>query len=539
MIVQDDSLITIRLLGRFAVVAPDGTDISPKSAKAQGLIALLAASADKTRSRPWLQDHLWSDRGRDQGAASLRQALSEVRRALGLYGAVMTADRRSVALHATQVAVDTDAPDGVPGAEFLEGLDVRDPEFEDWLRLERMRFAGRTGSAPARADAAGPAAAVARRRLVVQVQRDDAGLEGLFAGMVLDCLTRSLQEQMSVDIVPKDTHRAAVDAIVLSARGFFAGKRAGVRLGVEGGAVGRALWSGTRIVPMTGAPPVEHDDIQRLVNEALDGLSEALLAEARFSRSQMDAGMMGRLAVRRIFSMQPLLLAEAETLLTSADQCDPRGIYLAWRAMLRVTRLVERHDGSDAGIADEAHDLAMRAVAIEPLNSMVLAVAANTMLLIRGDAHAGLEYASRATRANPANPFAWDALSTAAMAAGAVEDAHRHTAKVQRLAANSPFKHWFDMGRCLSATRTGRLDEAIRLAETSAAVAPDFRPPLRYLTALYALNGDEGRATRALRRLEALEPDFSFDRMARDPDYPVAALRDSKLLGAGIAARIG
>ena len=64
-------------------------------------------------------------------------------------------------------------------------------------------------------------------------------------------------------------------------------------------------------------------------------------------------------------------------------------------------------------------------------------------------------------------------------------------------------------------------------------MAPSFRPPLRYLTALNGANGQHEAAITYAARLRELEPDFSFERLLSDSAYPVAALRRSGLLTSG------
>src|SRR5438874_766937 len=64
--------LRIALIGAFRVLAPDGEDLTPRGRKARALLAILALTPTRRRSRPALQDKLWSDRGPEQGAASLR-----------------------------------------------------------------------------------------------------------------------------------------------------------------------------------------------------------------------------------------------------------------------------------------------------------------------------------------------------------------------------------------------------------------------------------------------------------------------------------
>ena len=170
------------------------------------------------------------------------------------------------------------------------------------------------------------------------------------------------------------------------------------------------------------------------------------------------------------------------------------------------------------------------AMEMEPLNSMVLAAIANTRLVLDQDVSSCNELARRSVGLNPSNPLAWDSLSTAKLYAGEINEAHALAVRAQKISSGSPFGFWWDFGRCLTAALTGRGGEALKLAEAAHALSPDFRPPLRYLTALYAAEDRPEAATRMANKLKKLEPDFSFDRMANDREYPISPLRWSGLL---------
>ena len=89
----------ISVIGAFRVLARDGEDLTPRGRKARALLAILALTPTRRRSRPALQDKLWSDRGPEQGADSLRQTLTEIRRAFGeRYRSCLITDMRGVGL---------------------------------------------------------------------------------------------------------------------------------------------------------------------------------------------------------------------------------------------------------------------------------------------------------------------------------------------------------------------------------------------------------------------------------------------------------
>src|SRR5260221_32024 len=140
-------MLTLRLIGPLQVIGADGQDLTPKGKKARGLLALLALAPGHRRPRAWLQDKLWSDRGSEQGAGSLRQTLTEIRRALGSMSGCLIADRTMVGLddrHVTIAGAQSETSNGTATPtnelELFEGLDIADPEFEDWLRDQRQKF---------------------------------------------------------------------------------------------------------------------------------------------------------------------------------------------------------------------------------------------------------------------------------------------------------------------------------------------------------------------------------------------------------------
>ena len=140
-------------------LAHDGQDLTPLGRKARALLAILALTPARRRSRPALQDKLWSDRGAEQGAASLRQTLTEIRKALGeRYRDCLVSDLHGIGFAAGRVTVDLDDVDVselarlVEPPQLLEDIDVADEEFEDWLRNQRAAFGRRIAASRAAPD---------------------------------------------------------------------------------------------------------------------------------------------------------------------------------------------------------------------------------------------------------------------------------------------------------------------------------------------------------------------------------------------------
>lgn len=148
--------VTVKLLGGFEVRVGSGPALSFPTRKAKALLAYLAACPGKSHARSDLATLLWGDSGDEHARASLRQALTYLRNALTSTGCeVLVVQGDLVAVDSAAVQVDVClleslVAEGTPEAlehattlysgEFLEGFDIREPDFEDWLRDERAHL---------------------------------------------------------------------------------------------------------------------------------------------------------------------------------------------------------------------------------------------------------------------------------------------------------------------------------------------------------------------------------------------------------------
>lgn len=154
--VTDEPLLRIRLLGGFAATAVDGRRISFPTRKSEALLAYLAAAGSAPVPRNRIAGLLWGGRGEEQARASLRQELSNLKKALGAGRAdLIVADRISLWLRSRLVDVDVAAFEkaaaqgsrlapadaaALYGGDFLAGLEVQAPEFDEWATTERARL---------------------------------------------------------------------------------------------------------------------------------------------------------------------------------------------------------------------------------------------------------------------------------------------------------------------------------------------------------------------------------------------------------------
>ncbi len=145
----------IRLLGGFAVER-DGAPITLPTRKAAALLAILAMPPGTLITRERLADLLWSRSAEAQARGSLRQAVAQLRKALGdesgtLIEAVGPGLRlASAAVEVDAVTLERALTAGSPAdlelaerlyrGEFLAGLAIEEAPFEDWRATEAERL---------------------------------------------------------------------------------------------------------------------------------------------------------------------------------------------------------------------------------------------------------------------------------------------------------------------------------------------------------------------------------------------------------------
>lgn len=527
------------LLGRFRLECPSGNDVTPRSAKMQAMLAMIAVAPDYARSRVWLQNRLWSDRGTAQAAASLRQDLSELRKSFGPAAElVFRTDRNSVQLSRDNLFIDVLDGEKVEDrdVEFLEGLRVRDPEFRKWLVEQRIQRGTSATTQPPELPT--KMDAPHRSSVLLRVQgASKAG--GALAVQFLDTVAQGLSERTSLDIHFSESDASAAGIALFAEYLPFNGAD-GLQVRLKDRRLGHAMWSHSSPISEPGTPHDFDDNeiLLALANEAAERLAFDFLDRWRQGQAPLDATVACQLAIGKLFTFDTAQQDEADKLFELAYKTNPRGVYLAWRVMLRVIRVIELHDDAAAETMEEAAEFSQKALVWEPRNSMVLAAAANAAMLIDNDMIAARELADRAIAANAANPFAWDCQSIWNLLAGQFERARTMQLKARAISSDPRCKHWWDMGCALTATVTGRFDEARHFAECASALAPNFRPPLRYLTALYANEDREEDAFDVMNRLQKIEIDFSVLRMVDDPSYPAAALKRSSLANRELARRL-
>lgn len=147
--------LEIDLLGAFRLRV-GGQPVELAGRRERALLAYLALPPGRSHPRDKLAGLLWSERGEKQARDSLKQAVLKLRKALGdAQPAPLPSDREFVTLEPKAVSLDAarfeqliteGTPDSLARAsalyrgELLEGLELGESAFQEWLLIERRRL---------------------------------------------------------------------------------------------------------------------------------------------------------------------------------------------------------------------------------------------------------------------------------------------------------------------------------------------------------------------------------------------------------------
>lgn len=573
------------LLGSFALTDLAGTSLAPKSQKAQALLAMLALSRRGSRSRVWLRDKLWSDRSEEQASASLRQALLEIRKSLGSARELVQADKLSVWLDLERVELDIHRATALEGEyeQLLEGIDVRDPEFEEWLRLERQNCQTRLqrdrdalegqyyerrpiSRSPSEPSPLGRSRRSGADLLIREVREDpklfDAepsravlmrlqppqviglGDKGRIVALQLqDLLTRSLHETLGIGVAdlsfaafsPSETGADPSPAKLLPIT-------ARMRLTFEGDAVlaqavvrrrsdGAHIWSGEQLAHRFTVRCGSMSELHPIITQIVDQVGQYLLSPWVEDPACAGADLVH--AIDSIFRLSRSNLERAERLLDRSIRQSPSGGAYAWQAFIRTFQVGQRFSIADTRITEEARDLSRKALELDPTNPVSLALVGHVHSFLFADYDRASHLFEKAIHLNPAQPLGWDLYAMLHCFTGHPAKAVAISRWVSQLVTHSRYKYYFDTTRCVSAALAGDYAAAIAAGEEALMERPQFNSVLRYLAASHAHANHSDEAHKYLMRLQAIEPDLSVSAL-RESRYPLLGTEGGQLLIDGL-----
>lgn len=579
------------LFGPLAIFGPGGENLTPRGQKSKAILALLAVSDRGIRSRSWICDKLWSDRAPEQAYASLRQALVEIRKSLGGYCAdLLTIDKFNIELHRAKITIDvaqlrenlTSGVIRLDGSttlrsDFLEGIDVRDAEFEEWLSVERSHWAdalddfdyqepvGPTSDSGSQAaldmqepeakpEPIVPAIAI----MPPTIMSADTGARQL-ASVLTNVFVQLVQDHEQVEILD---FRSSADASTVEQNLYGHGtarigllhfcvriSRSGRRLRAELALVevvsGRIEWMTTIDSDDNRVEPARNPHVLSQLNFATDSAIKSV--QNTLARSNVQPAKMANLLILRsidkIFDIDQQRLVDAESDIKASLELLKSPQAYAWLAFISTFRMGQNYSDFGKDQLEQLEFLARKALELDPNNSLSNALCAHVFSYGLRNYGAATDLFVRSLKLNPNRALTWDLFSVLHAYIGKPEVGLKCAEWARNIGQFSPLSFYFDTSCCITASLAGHHEAAVRYGQKAIDCRPAYNPALRFMLSSYGHLGDQPNAEGCKRKLLSIEPDFAISSYLEAP-YPSihSDQRDDFLRGlelAGVPASPG
>ena len=538
--------LEISLFGACIVRSAGQPAYEITGAKHRALFALLATAPFGRRTRSFLQDTLWGTSCFDSGRQSLRRALSDIK-------SVMGADfERLLRVNNSEIALDLPAVHfiGRPGGgEFLEGLDIRDSDFNDWLRGIRQSpeqlFALYSASSQPPPKSILPAIAVLPFRLV-QGAGEHAILGDWLAEEVCRSLSRSGLLAVISHLSARELGATRIDLTqvraALGVEYFVAGslrvsdQQATLDADCIDATSGRILWTRQftgRLADFMGLESAPVTEVVRAIGQTI--ASEAVQhTHGRALGSLQDH----HLLVAGVGLMHQLKLssfARSRELIEEAIRRAPRAAEAhAWLAEWYVMSVFNGWTTDRAQDTQLAQDCTARALDIEGENSFCLTIdgVVNNNLLLRMDT--AEQRFDAALARNPNEAMAWLLSGVLYAYRDDGVEAVRRVDTALRRSPMDPFSYFFSSLAATANFVSGNYARALELANASLGKNDRHLSTLRVkIAALHYLDrAEDARAAAAV--LMQKQPDFSVAGYLNN--HPAAAFGSARAVSAALQA---
>ena len=539
-------LLQINLFGACMVraSAPGGYEIN--GSKHRAMFALLATAPFGRRTRSYLQNLLWGTSCHDGGRQSLRTALSIVKATMGGdYDKLFKVNNTEISLDLAQIEFV-----GHPDAgEFLEGIDIRDDEFNHWLQSVRQTpepfFALLTGAEAKGTPSVVPSIAVLPFRLV-----QGADTHSVLGDWIAEEVCRSLSRSHLLSVISHLSAReiASTRVELTKVRRLLgvdfcvtgslrvSGDRAVLDADCLDAASGRILWTRQFSSPVSAFLAADSPAIAEIVRAIGQAIATDALAHAQ-GRS-LSALSDHQLLIAGIGMMHQLKLssfARSRDLIEEVIRRAPRAPEAhAWLAEWYIMSIFNGWTSNALRDTGAALDCTARALDIDPENTFALTIdgAVNNNLLMRMDT--AQERYDAALERNPNESMAWLLSGVLSAYRDDGQNAVARTEKAMRLSPIDPFGYFFDSLAASAQLSAENWPRALELAERSMVRNDRHLSTLRTrICALHYLGrADEARtaATDLLRRA----PEFTVSGYRRS--HPAANFKFGRNVTSALAA---
>ncbi len=515
-------LLTINLFGACLVESAQPGAFAITGTKHRGLFALLATAPFGRRTRAFLQDTLWGTTCYDTGRQSLRRALADIKQLMGdAYGEVLTGNNTDLELDLSKVQFLGHVGSGA----FLEGLDIRERRFADWvagIRANPGQLAGLFSQGSTPFSPVLPVICVLPFRAMSR-EPLDAVMGDWLAEEIGRSLSRSRLLAVISHLSSRELATRAVDLTsvrsLLRADYCLTGtlRRSGGEMILDADFLdtrtGRILWT------RQFAGPAE-----RFMEEAMEGVAAVVTAVGAAIAEETLTRIRG--VVPAAIEDHRLLIAGVALMHRSTLRDFARSRELLEEAARRAPYAAEIHawlgkwcvlcvfNGWSTDVASEtarAADSTARALDISPDNAFCLTIDGFVQMNLLHRLDLARRRYDAALGQNPSSALSWllkGVLHAFRDEGGpAVEAAER----TRRLSPLDPFGYFYDGLNASAYLATGDYAKSLELAERSLSVNDRHLSSLRAkIIALHNLDRRD-EALRAGQEMMRRQPDFTID----------------------------
>ena len=533
-------ILHIHVIGPMRLTDAAGHKIVIRGRKTMALLALVALAPQMQRSRAWLRDKLWSGSDEMRSATSLRQSLFELRRDLGtIANQVLDISGNLVALRpglvwVDQVELGRDAAlfrklNLSEDSDLLEGFDINDPEFEDWLQSARMNWADQAEhlavQQPMRkplpdAGARAPRDPV-RLAMMRNVTHGGDELTSHLSDQLIERLIYNLCEVMPLRVFDLRHAAAPIQDLAQSAEAQFfcrmrvlcVGKTVTLTFFLYRASELTLEWSQSI---QCGLEDLHHGEAQVLMGfiaQNVDRVAKTLSAFATRPTEPAPSQMAAYTALNLIFRLDDCALEQALSLLDRTGCGDsagmpPHSLFHALRAYTASFAV-----GESIGALSPPDRAALRhqittALSENPFNSVALACYGHVLGYVFQEHALAGKVLERAVAQNPSQAFAWDHLALHKLYCGDYDHALQFAQKATQLGAYSPLSYSYDTTLSMAATLAGDYGRATVAGLSAIQKQPRFKASLRYLMIAQSALGQRDAAEQTRDRLLRADPEF-------------------------------
>lgn len=546
---MSSKLLLINLFGACAVRSVEDGGFELTGAKHKALFVLLATAPFGRRTRAFLQETLWGVACYDTGRQSLRRALADIKAVMGpVFGDLITSTNAEVTLDLSRVKFV-----GLPGqGTFLEGLEIREAGFQQWLAGIRANPAQLDGifslSTRVASVSVLPTVAVIPFR-AVSGEATDATVGDWLAEEMCRSLSRSRLLAVISHLSARELSSGGIDIALVRTRlradYCLAGsiRRAGADFVLDADFVdvhsGRILWTRQFTSPIDRVMQAAESGIAAIVQAIGAAIADEALAHvAGRPMWEVEDHRLLVAGVRLMSRSRLLDLAKSRELLEEAHRRAPHAAEpCAWLGKWYYLSVFNGWSVNTAEAMQKGLDCTARALDMSPDNAFCLAIDGLAHANLRKRLDVARQRYKAALDINPNEPLSLLLLGTLHAFRDEGKDGVELVDRAMRRSPLDPFRYFYESLSATTYLSAGRYQEALDFAESSLALNDRHISTLRAkIIALHNLDrGDELRE--AGQQLMRALPDFTVD--AYLAEHPAGASKlGSKAAAALRAANI-